>query len=219
MKKVMPRRPVQKRALITREKLLSSLEALLREHEFEEISIADIAGRAGVAVGSVYSHFRDRNAFLEALLAEYCVRVEQRLATVDVHSSVAALKTPNGLRSALVAAADAAIKQAKEDGHIIRATYNYARLHPESQAAEWERLRRAAVDRAVIFIAAFENEVVRPDRRRTALMLHHFFNVILLDYVLFKERSTMKAARLSDRSLAREIADMAYGYLKTAPAD
>ena len=58
----------QKRAIATREKILDGLEVLLERREFEMISIAELANEAGVAVGSVYSHFKDKDALLPALL-------------------------------------------------------------------------------------------------------------------------------------------------------
>ena len=59
----------QKRAARTREKILAALEQLLESKEFEAISIADIARQGEVAVGSIYSHFEDKEALLDTMNA------------------------------------------------------------------------------------------------------------------------------------------------------
>ena len=59
--------PRQRRSALTQERLLDALEALLDERVFEQISIQDIAAAAGVAVGTVYRRFRNKEALLPAL--------------------------------------------------------------------------------------------------------------------------------------------------------
>ena len=87
-----PKPPKQDRAIRTREKLMSALERLLRTQEFENISVQDIAREAGVAVGSVYSHFKDKTAFLEALLAFWREQVEAQLAIAEAQDTRAAFR-------------------------------------------------------------------------------------------------------------------------------
>ena len=80
---------------------MAALERLLRSQEFEMISVQDIAKEAGVAVGSVYSHFKDKTAFLEALLAYWREQVTARLKTAEEQDAAAAFRAMGSLRTAL----------------------------------------------------------------------------------------------------------------------
>ncbi len=74
-------RPVrQARSQATLERLLESTEALLENKGFEGVTVAEIAVRAGVSVGAVYSRFRDKDALLQCLLERF---VTEATATAD----------------------------------------------------------------------------------------------------------------------------------------
>lgn len=69
--------PKQERSKGTQEKLLTALESLLEERVFEQISIRDIANRAGVSSGTLYRRFKNKEALLPVLYERY----DQRLHT------------------------------------------------------------------------------------------------------------------------------------------
>ncbi|MGZ8179512.1 TetR/AcrR family transcriptional regulator [Williamsia sp. SKLECPSW1] len=52
----------------TRERLLSAASELFAEREFGEVTVADIAGRAGVAHGLLFHHFGSKQAIYRAVL-------------------------------------------------------------------------------------------------------------------------------------------------------
>ncbi|MCP4908329.1 MAG: TetR/AcrR family transcriptional regulator [bacterium] len=61
-------RPVlQVRSQQTLERLLDSAEELIADKGFEDITVAEIASRAGVSVGAVYSRFHDKQGVLHCL--------------------------------------------------------------------------------------------------------------------------------------------------------
>lgn len=59
-----PRTPQQARSRRTRERILQAALAAFEELGFDEATTAEIARRAGVAVGSVYGYFEDKRAIL-----------------------------------------------------------------------------------------------------------------------------------------------------------
>jgi AcrR family transcriptional regulator len=59
--------PRQARSRATEARLLQALASLLAEADFESVTIQSIAARAGVAVGTVYRRFADKDAMLEPL--------------------------------------------------------------------------------------------------------------------------------------------------------
>jgi len=63
--------PSQKRGRDTQAKLVSATLELLDEANFESLSVADITGRAGVAVGTFYRRFTKKEALLPLLYDAY----------------------------------------------------------------------------------------------------------------------------------------------------
>lgn len=64
------RRP-QARALATRRRVLDAAEALYSRRGYEPTSMADVAERASVGVGTLYHHFPDKRALLLALIDDW----------------------------------------------------------------------------------------------------------------------------------------------------
>ncbi|PPE75085.1 TetR family transcriptional regulator [Solimonas fluminis] len=88
------RQPDPRRAQ-TREALLQAAEAALRETPIDELSVAEIARQAGVAVTSIYNHFGSK-AGLQAALAERAMDVDRQYmdrAYVDRRSPVEQLQS------------------------------------------------------------------------------------------------------------------------------
>jgi AcrR family transcriptional regulator len=64
----LPRTPQQARSRRTRERILEAAVACFEETGFDETTTAEIARRAGLAVGSLYGYFRDKRSILLELL-------------------------------------------------------------------------------------------------------------------------------------------------------
>ena len=84
----------------TANEILAAADALFRERGVERTSMADIAARAGLAVGTLYNYFRDREALLGTLLDNHHSKLLGELdATLD---SCADQPFADQLRSVLV---------------------------------------------------------------------------------------------------------------------
>jgi AcrR family transcriptional regulator len=70
----------QERSKRTQAALLDATEAELETSSVDELSVADIAGRAGVSIGSVYHHFKSKQALIYAMLDRLH---DEWLATID----------------------------------------------------------------------------------------------------------------------------------------
>ena len=64
-----PEKPLRADARRNREKVLAAARAVFAEEGYEA-QMTDVAKRAGVGVGTVYRHFPDKTALVEALVAE-----------------------------------------------------------------------------------------------------------------------------------------------------
>jgi len=71
--------PKQARARRTREKLIEAAIHCFERHGFDETTTALIATEAGVAVGTVYNHFRDKREIILELLEQTNQEVEEHV--------------------------------------------------------------------------------------------------------------------------------------------
>ncbi|TNJ42211.1 TetR/AcrR family transcriptional regulator [Phaeobacter sp. B1627] len=63
----MPRAP-QKRRLETRAKLLTVAESIVAEHGYSALRVEDVVAQAGVAKGTFFAHFGDKDGLLAVIL-------------------------------------------------------------------------------------------------------------------------------------------------------
>ncbi len=70
----------QARSQATLERLLDGAEALISDKGFDDVTVAEIAARAGFSVGAVYSRFQDKQGVLHALQDRF---VEEANLTID----------------------------------------------------------------------------------------------------------------------------------------
>ncbi len=194
-----------------------ALNELLREREFEQISVTDIARRAGVAVGSVYSHFRDKDAFLAVLLSERTQLLEERITSSETREAMAMMKSLSGLREATMLISRSCFTQIKQDAHIIRALLTYIRQHPEALETR-DRLARLTFEGILELVEAYRDEITHANLTDAVRMVNHFLNMIFLDKALFVDLTNRNSVTPDDERLIQGVADMAYAYL-TLPND
>ena len=65
------RRVRQKRSQKTYDALIETTFKLLQQREFDEISIAELAQKAGYSVGAFYARFRSKDELFDALLGQH----------------------------------------------------------------------------------------------------------------------------------------------------
>jgi AcrR family transcriptional regulator len=95
----LPPAPRQKRSLEKRARLKSAGLALFGEHGYEGTSIQEIAGRADMAVGGFYQHFRSKRQLMLTLMDDLL----QGLSRLDLQPTAVA-NVQKGIRELLGAA-------------------------------------------------------------------------------------------------------------------
>jgi AcrR family transcriptional regulator len=73
--------PRQRRSRETRDRLLQATRELLEERTFEDLTIQQIATRAGCPVGAFYGRFGGKEAILPQLLQMHYAEVEREVST------------------------------------------------------------------------------------------------------------------------------------------
>ncbi|MGB3316700.1 MAG: TetR/AcrR family transcriptional regulator [Albidovulum sp.] len=88
-------RAVQKRTLETRARLIAAAEEVIAEAGYEAMRVEEVVQRAGVAKGTFFAHFRDKEALLERLIGTrgdaQLDRIEALPPPADIPAIIAAL--------------------------------------------------------------------------------------------------------------------------------
>ncbi len=204
----------QARSRETRDKLLRALEDLLRDRDFEAITIADLAKQAGLAVGTVYRRFENKDAFIPAIFDLY----RQRQAELYGEQGGIALDPEAGLRPVLLDLARQGWDFLTRERHIVAPAHLYSRLRPDLVGEEWDALLDQSAAGFAQLVRYFPDEV-RRDPDEAGQMLSYYFNTALAERALYRETGVAARMTVTDLDFVRAIADFAYGYLVTDPAE
>jgi AcrR family transcriptional regulator len=80
---------VQKRSIRTRERLISAAEAIIAQNGYDGLRVDELVFKAGVAKGTFFTHFKDKDALMEVLLGGQMDRVLEDMAAGPVPGSAA----------------------------------------------------------------------------------------------------------------------------------
>jgi AcrR family transcriptional regulator len=135
--------PVQARAHATRDALLAAGRALLADRDFDALSIADLAGRAGLSVGSFYGRFRDKEAYIDQL------QLQVTTEWVDAATRMFDAQRARGADATAIVRELCAtvVRLLRTDAGFLRAA-----LRHTPSAARWTPMKRTG--RAVVDMAA-----------------------------------------------------------------
>jgi AcrR family transcriptional regulator len=123
----------QQRSEQTHEKLLQSGLDLLRDGVFDDISIAQIASRAGCAVGSFYLRFRNKEAFFKFLIESISETLEAGLHANLTQESIKELNLAQTVRHCV----DHYVETNRQYESIIRAAVQYS----INDSDDWQPVR------------------------------------------------------------------------------
>jgi AcrR family transcriptional regulator len=206
----------QERSRRTRSALLAALDALLLDRDFDAIGVADIARRANVSPASIYRRFSKKHGLLPALYDLQTERVAEWNEQGWVKARLASLPIgPTPLRTLLTGHVELAVRQLKDLAHIAKPLALYGRMKPHLFGDEVEAHLQAAHRGIRAMLEAYPAEIKRRDLDQASRMIGYHMQTALNDFVLFRDRTVLPGADLSDREFAKEIADFAYGYLTT----
>ena len=207
--------PRQERSQRTQEKLLEALESLLQERFFEQITIQDLADEAGVAVGTVYRRFRNKEALLPVLYQRLDDRLGAWAAKVWRGYAEPADGTPyGGLRAAIGRLVSAHVRFYRANAPMLRTLYLQARLDGELIEPERARRRQRLYGALLTPVwACFERSgraTPSPSQARCLVLL---LLSPLTERCLFPENTPAATLGMSDRRFVAELSDALYRYL------
>jgi AcrR family transcriptional regulator len=175
-------------------------------HDYERISIAAIAREAGCSVGALYARFRDKNAFLQSVIASgfHALTVESThdLARERWHGSSQA-KTIAGLVHHVVT-------QLSRDqaAGAVRAAVKLATIRPAA-AEPLVGYRSAVADRAVGLLAPHPSPAGAAQAVRTAVQ-------VVFATVIDATLPSADSHRPRQRQMTETLTDLMAAYLRQA---
>ena len=173
--------PRQPRAQATLVRVLEAAEAMLAEGLFEDMTMASLAERAGVAVGTIYTRFRTKEDLLPALFERHNHAVVERVATLQ-----ADLEQRTTMRERLTAVVRFAVQYHETHRGLLRALTHFVRAHPESASAQVMAERQDQYRGIATLVAGPRAGASRRARIEFALGV---VNSVCRDQILFREVS------------------------------
>jgi AcrR family transcriptional regulator len=161
----------QARGIVTRQRVLRAAELLFSKRGYDPTSMADVAQRAGVGVGTLYHHFPDKRALLLALIDEWSDRelARGRAEFDDVRAS------GSDLRRAIRGYLASRYRSLREDGGLTLLLLALRERDPEVRS-RLARVDHVITERVRDLIAyGQERGTMRPDVDpfAAALLIRH----------------------------------------------
>jgi AcrR family transcriptional regulator len=206
-----PRTPRQLRSRDTEERILRAFGELLAESRFEDVSVQQVAGRAGVSVGGFYARFGSKDdALLHLLYAGY---VRDALALAE-----RVLDPARWEGAGIGPIAHAYFKLILDAGHghngVVRELVSRTRVNPDavSDSEAWASFRHGVHEPFRRLLAERVAEVDHPDPAFALRFAFSACSSALREALLFGHMEPSMGP-VEEDALARELARMFCRYL------
>jgi AcrR family transcriptional regulator len=201
------RPPRQLRTHQSLERVLDVAEAMLRDKDFDDIHVSEIANRAETSVAAFYRRFKDKEALLHALHARWC---EEAYATAD--DALARERWEGaGVAEILFAIFPFLIETLHSNESLDRAIYQRS-ITDQQMRERSVKLSRYVVDELSSLLLERDDEIHHPDPgtavafaliQALALLVHHYTVGI----------RNLGPAPMSDELVTRELVTSCLAYL------
>jgi AcrR family transcriptional regulator len=206
-----PRTPRQPRSRDTEERILRAFGELLAESRFEDVSVQQVAGRAGVSVGGFYARFGSKDdALLHLMYAGY---VRDALALAETALD------PERWRGAGIAPIAHAyftlmLQAANAHTGVLREIVSRTRVNPDAVAgnAAWAAFRAGVREPFRQLMAERTAEVDHPDPPLALRFAFAACSSALREAALFGHMEPSMGP-IDTQTMARELARMFCRYL------
>ncbi|MEU6381744.1 helix-turn-helix domain-containing protein [Streptomyces sp. NPDC046909] len=204
-----PRPPQQQRSRAAMERILQAAQTLIAERGTGELTIADVADRAGVSVGTIYSRFSGRDALITATQERW---LEQVISSQQARYAEAAVES-DSFEDFVTGRVTEMIAGFRSEADLIR-EFAVRATGPAGASGTARRMLQETFTRACDAILAHPDRSPQVSRIQISLALRAVQAVL-------EWRVTTKAADAPDNDwdlLAVELPRLALSYLREAPA-
>ena len=203
--------PKQSRSADTQEKLLVALETLLAERFFESITIRDLAERAGVASGTIYRRFKDKEALLPVLYERYDARLVEWAKTFWSDFD---LDAEPGARARVRHLVAKHLDFYEKERPILRTVYLYMRLRGELSIEDIDARRQSDYVGMLgpIFGALDKEAGIELGEHRVKIFLLILISSIN-ERALFGDLKPVRTLQMDDAAFTEELTTALHAYL------
>ncbi|HEX6929003.1 MAG TPA: helix-turn-helix domain-containing protein [Gammaproteobacteria bacterium] len=180
--RAVPSEPMQARSRKTMNRILDAAEVLLTESSIDRVGIADITARAGVAAGSFYTRFADKEDLLERLSERYLE--DLRAVALRV---IPKLREEKRLEKRVERVIDAVTGLFAQRRGIVRSVLMKIRHDPEYRNPELMREFQDFYDLAGELLVSDGAEVRAGDPRAAGRFCMQIIASYCRDAILFEE--------------------------------
>jgi AcrR family transcriptional regulator len=205
------RRARQPRSRQTEEKILRAFGELLAESRFEDVSVQQVAGRAGVSVGGFYARFASKDdLLLHALYAGY---VRDALAEAERVFDPARWRDA-GIAPLAEAYFRLMLRASRDHEQVLREMVHRSRANPGAvgENAPWAAFRQGIHDPFRRLLAERMDEVDHPDPPFALRFAFSACSSALREAVLFGHMPPVMGT-VDEETMARELSRMFCRYL------
>ena len=206
-----PRSPRQARSRETQSRIVQALRELVTEKAIDDVSVQEIASRAGVSVGGFYARFASRDHALAHVLYEgYVQQAADEAARVFAAGAWDGRATCEIVRAYFRLMTDAGLEHAA----ILRELVRRTRENPGEMADDpaWTRFREAVHAPFLRLMEARMGEFTHPDPLRALRTGFSATSSALREALLFGHmQPTM--GEIDPRTLVDELTRMLCAYL------
>lgn len=200
--------PKQRRSQALLDRLIAASEALLAERDFEHITIADIAERAGVSVGVFYTRFATKEHLLAHLTRDLSARLQARVARALSPEKVAWMTMMEIAECYFTLAADAFV----EHRAVIRPLSLVVRLEAHRELRDLVAAFNTGVHTLLRErLLAHRKHIRHDDPARAVDFAILAASAVLREVVLYGEPVSRLGAH--QRRIVREAATLCVAYL------
>ena len=198
--------PRQSRSLDTQERLLSALVSMLEETFFEQITIRDLAVRAGVSSGTIYRRFKDKDALLPVLYQRLNADLQAWSESCWTDFDLESAKSVTECLRHLVGEH---VRFYRQHLAVLRTLYLQMRLQGELSLEDTDAQRREMYQALLVPVlsALAAEESKPPDPARFKI-----FILILVtginEYVLFGHLKPVRTLRLKEDEFIEELSQV-----------
>ena len=200
----------QERSRRTAERITSAALSLLERKSFGELSVVEIARRAGVSVGGFYARFPSKQALLQYFDATIVEGILERASReLDSRRLAGA-----GAREVVTTYIGLAVRMFRRHRPVLQQVA--LRSRTSTDPAFRERIRSANAflhGRFRTLLEERRDEIGHPDPRLAVDLGLTFVSAAMREYVLFSEYRPDFVA-IADARLVRELSDAFCAYLR-----
>ena len=175
-------RRTQARGVVTRQRLLASAEELFTRRGYAGTTMADVAARAGVGVGTVYHHFPEKRALLLELIDAWGERLSARRGG-EPDSERFLGDDPRAAWSAWLRRG---YERLRKRPSIYLVVLALADRDPEVRA-RWERIQALGIERLrALLVYGQRRGLMRADldAEAAAFLIHHAIDMAVMQLLV-----------------------------------